>query len=52
MKIIATVGKHMYWLMTKKDLPKRAVVFTWLVNFLIASCAFYLICKAVSLVIE
>ena len=52
MKIIATVGKHMYWLMTKNDLPKRAVVFGWLINFLVASFAVFLLCKAASLFLQ
>lgn len=50
MEIIATVGKHMYWLMTKNELPKRAVVFGWLVNFLVASISIFLLCKAWSFV--
>lgn len=50
MKIIATVGKHMYWLMTKKELPKRAVVFGWLINLLVVSTCIFLLCKAWSFI--
>lgn len=32
----------MYWLMTKKDLPLRAV------NLMILSAALFLVCKAIS----
>ena len=52
MKIIATVGKHMYQLMTRDHLPKRAVVFGWLVNFIIFALAVFLLCKSVSLFLK
>lgn len=42
------LGKHMYWLMTQKDLPLRAVIFSWAVNFMILSVALFLICKGIS----
>nr|DAW09055.1 MAG TPA: hypothetical protein [Caudoviricetes sp.] len=38
----------MYWLMTKKDLPLRAVIFSWAINLMILSAALFLVCKGIS----
>lgn len=42
------LGEHMYWLMTKKDLPLRAVIFSRAVNLMILSAALFLVCKGIS----
>lgn len=50
MKIVASLGKHMYWLLTKQDIPLRAKIFAWLVNLFLLMASVFLLCKAISLV--